>query len=93
MEYRWVSYRAAAAHLPAAERLGVSKVARSTRGFMAEYREAKSAAAMRKRPVPGYPGQTWGQRRTAFIERHLAQFKKNPTERRRLALLMWAYRP
>ncbi len=92
-QYKWMSYRQAAAFLGQAEERGVSKVARSTRGFMTEYQRAGSAAAMRNRPVPGYPGQTWGQRRNAFVKRHLAQYRKNATDRRRLALIMWAYRP
>jgi len=33
----------------------------------------------------------WGEKRNAFIDRHLAQYRKNPTERRRLALLAWGF--
>ena len=91
--YRWMSYNQAAAYLPEAKKRGVSKVARSARGFMSEYKKAGTAEQMRGRPVPGYPNQTWGQRRDAFVKRHLAQYRKNRTERRRLALQMWAYNP
>ena len=92
-EYRWLSLRRALAAEPLAEALSVSEVARGPNGFMREYERAGTAAAMKKRPVPGYPGQTWGQRRNAFIARHLAQYRKHPTERRRVALEMWAYFP
>ena len=57
------------------------------------YKQYGTAAATKKAPVPGYPGQTWGQRRNAFIGRHLAQYLANPTPRRRLALIAWAYEP
>jgi hypothetical protein len=36
---------------------------------------------------------TWRQKRTNFIRRHLVQYKANRTERRRLALIEWAYNP
>ena len=74
-------------------RLGVSKVARSPRGFLTAYKRHRTAAATKKAPVPGYPGQTWEARRNAFIGRHLPQYRAKPTERRRLALLAWAYAP
>ena len=92
-EYRWLSLRRALAAEPLAEALGVSEVARSPGGFMREYENAGTARTMKRREVPGYPGQTWGQRRNAFIARHLPQYRKNPTERRRVALEMWAYFP
>jgi hypothetical protein len=91
--YRWLSYSQAASHIPDAEAQGVSEVARSPRGFMGEYKRAGSAAKMRDRPVPGYPNQTWGDRRDNFIRRHLAQYRLKATPRRRLALLMWAFNP
>ena len=92
-KYKWLSLRRALAAEPLAEALGVSKVARSPGGFMREYEKAGTAAKMKRRTVMGYPGQTWGQRRAAFIARHLPQYRKNPTERRRVALEMWAYFP
>jgi hypothetical protein len=89
--YRWMSYAQAAAYLDVAKKLGVSKVARSTTGFMGVYKRKKTAETMRKAPFSRT--QTWGQRRNAFIARHLAQYKKNKTPRRWLALVMWAYKP
>ena len=92
-EHRWLSLRRTLAAEPLAEAMGVSKVARGPNGFMREYELAGTAAKMKKRPVPGYPNQTWGQRRNAFIARHLPQYRKNPTERRRVSLELWAYFP
>lgn len=34
--------------------------------------------------VPFTPTQTWGQRRDAFVARHLAQYRLHPTPRRAL---------
>ncbi len=91
--YRWMSLSRVLAAERQAEALGVSVVARSPGGFVREYQRAGSAARMKSRPVPGYPGQTWGQRRDAFISRHLVQYLASPTTRRRLALEMWGYTP
>ena len=93
--YPWMSYAAAHAYELEAERLGVSSVARSTKGFMREYELAKKSHAMNIRPLPRgvTGGTTWGQKRNGFVARHLAQYKQNPTRRRFLALVMWAYDP
>ena len=104
-EFPWVSYRVAHSFEKAAEEQGVSEVARSHRGFMRQYEAAGSAQVMRKMKVApirssemrtmkkaGSPSQTWGQRRTGFIKRHLAEYVKHKTYRRWLALMMWAYR-
>lgn len=68
---------------------GVSKVARSPRGFLSAYKDAEL-------------DPWWCQRRAAFIKRHMAQVRKRgellwdkkgrPT-RRHLALIMWGYSP
>ena len=93
-EYRWMTYASAASYESEAERLGVSEVARSSRGFMRQYQKAGSAEAMRRRPVAGSrSGQTWGRRRANFIKRHMAQYRRHRTYRRWLALVMWAYLP
>lgn len=71
-----------------AARKGVSKVARSRRGFLPAYKK-------------GALDPEWCARRAAFIKRHMAQVKRRgeslcengaPT-RRHLALIMWAYSP
>lgn len=69
---------------PEMKRLKVSEVARSPRGFLTAYKKAGS---------PDKLSPKWKQRRLAFIARHNAQYKKNPTRRRRLALIAWAYNP
>lgn len=79
-----------------AQARGVSKVARSARGFLTAYKKAGSA---------GNLTDHWHRKRHAFIARHMAQVKgrreplwetvhgkKRPT-RRHLALIMWGYSP
>lgn len=82
-----------------AERLGVSEVARSPRGFMTQYKIVNG----KWESLDEY----WQNRRNNFCARHLAQLENNnediwmvdkktgltiPT-RRHLALLMWAASP
>lgn len=95
MSYPWMSYAAAHAHESEAARLGVSTVARSSRGFMREYERAGTARNMASRPLPmGVSGgETWGQKRNGFVARHMAKYREHPTYRRYLALIMWAYKP
>lgn len=66
------------------KRLKVSEVARSERGFLTAYKKAGS---------PKKLSPDWKNKREGFIARHNAQYKKNPTPRRRLALIAWAYEP
>lgn len=65
--------------------LGVSEVARSKRGFLTAYKMANGN--------PDKLSLRWHKTRNAFIARHLAQYKENPTYRRMLALVAWAYMP
>lgn len=77
----------------AAAKRGVSRVARSSRGFMAAYAKAGSIKKL---------SPWWRNRRNNFIKRHMAQVRKRheplfdrqgrPT-RRHLALVMWAASP
>ena len=90
-KYRWMSYSQAASYIPEAKKAKVSKVARGIEGFMGVYKNKKNAKTMANAKFTAT--QTWGQRRNAFIKRHMAQYKKNPTRRRWLALAMWAYKP
>jgi hypothetical protein len=62
----------------------VSEVARSPRGFLTAYKKAKNSQSLSPK---------WKQKREAFIARHNVQYKKNPTRRRRLALIAWGYDP
>lgn len=90
-----MTYASAHAYEDEARRLHVSQTARSRTGFMREYQRARTAAAMRQRPLPPgvSGGRTWGQKRDGFIARHMATYVDHPTYRRYLALVMWAYRP
>jgi hypothetical protein len=65
-------------------RLGVSEVARSPRGFLTAYKRAGS---------PSKLSENWKRKRRGFIARHGKQYKKNPTKRRRLALIAWGHDP
>ena len=70
-------------------------VARGSGGFMDVYKTAKTPQIMMQKVWVGANNRTepWGVRRENFIKRHMAQYTKKPTKRRRLALLMWAFDP
>lgn len=76
-----------------ARRRGVSKVARSARGFLTAYKRAGG----RPERLP----DVWLDKREAFIKRHMAQVRyrgeplmeRGEPTRRHLALIMWAYSP
>ena len=91
--FPWLSLARTKNYEEQARRLGVSQVARSPRGFLREYERAGTANAMKTRQVPGYPNQTWGQRRDAYIARALPQYRRLPSTRRRYALRMWGFDP
>lgn len=65
--------------------LGVSKVARSPRGFLTAYKRVGGS--------PSKLSEAWKRKRNGFIARHLAQYNVNPILRRKLALIAWAYMP
>jgi hypothetical protein len=88
--WRYVPLRDVHAAVGLAERLGVSAVARSNRGFLSAY-ERFGKAAFVEHAIDPYTGQLWGTRRAAFIARHLPQYDANPTLRRKIALLIWAF--
>jgi hypothetical protein len=67
------------------EALGVSEVARGRGGFLSAYKRAGGN--------PNRLSDAWRRKRHGFIKRHLAQYRANPTHRRRLALRAWAYEP
>lgn len=91
--YKWLGKRRIAKWEKLAKKLGVSKVARSSRGFLTAYKKA------------GYDhrklSEKWRKKRNAFVKRHMAQVKKRgeslskngKPSRRHLALIMWAYSP
>lgn len=91
-KYPVMSYKNAHAWEAQAAKRGVSKVARSTRGFMRAYQRAGSWANL---------SDAWRRKRNAFVARHMAQVRNNNEQlwnggkpsRRALALIMWAYMP
>jgi hypothetical protein len=90
---KFLSLRIVEKYVPSMERLGVSEVARSPRGFLTAYRKAKG----KKENLTA----DWWQRREAFIARHEAQrrmrleplYSNGLPTRRHLALIAWAYSP
>lgn len=91
--YPWLDLSDIEPAIPLMKKLGVSVVARSSRGFLTHYQESGN-----QRDVDLF----WAQRRNGFLARHMAQVqvrgeslwdaKGNPT-RRHLALIAWAYSP
>ena len=93
MVYEWMPVEEVEAMLPTIEAAGVSKVARSPRGFVQAYRRIRSPLQMMIAVVPDLVTQTWAQRRDAYIARALPVYNANPTHHRALALISWAYAP
>jgi len=93
MALGYLSLEAIDRHLSRMRALGVSKVARSSRGFLAAYRRAGGD--------PDRLSDRWDARRDAFIRRHMAQvrlrgesiWRDGQPTRRHLALIAWAYSP
>ncbi len=83
-DYSWLPLSEIAKYEPEMKRLGVSKVARSPRGFMTAYKKVSGAISL---------SWEWHRKRRGFIARTLPQYKANPTYRRWLSLVAWAYRP
>jgi hypothetical protein len=69
-------------YLPEIEKERVSIVARSRGQFLDHY----------KKYGVNLPPE-WISKRNNFIKRHMEQYNKNPTKRRKLALITWAYMP
>ena len=95
--YKWLSLDETLDHEKEAQKLRVSKVARSNRGFIRAYEKAKGdPSAMATMLVPGINRTSfWDKRRDEFVARHMAQYRKpgGQTRRRWLALVMWGYKP
>jgi hypothetical protein len=90
----WMSLAKIKRFIPEMKRLGVSKVARSKRGFLTAYTKARGSKAK--------IGPWWRNRRDNFVKRHMAQAKHNNERlwigngrlsRRGLALVAWAALP
>ena len=90
--YKWVSFKKIQKHEPLIVAQEVSEVARGPDGFLSEYKKHKYAHIMKNKKVPD-ENITWKQKRDAFIDRTLPAYMKEPTLRRYLSLLVWAYKP
>lgn len=88
--YPLMSSREIIPYIKEMERLKVSEVARSPRGFLYNY--LKYGGMVLKSTTPN-SSIDWWKTRENFIKRHLVQYNKNPTYRRKLALIAWAYMP
>lgn len=84
-EYKYLSLSVIKEYEPEMRRLGVSEVARGSRGFLTAYKRVGGDLDRLS--------QKWRRKRNGFIKRHMAQYVKHKTPRRRLALIAWAYEP
>lgn len=73
-----------------AKEKGVSKVARSSSGFLGQYKKYKDFDKFKDKKASN-SNMDWEDKRESFIARHLEQYKSNPTRRRKLSLIIWAY--
>ena len=90
--YRWLSLSSVLKYENEMIKEKVSEVARGKDGFMTEYKKYKTANIMRQAKVP-YQNQYWEQKRNAYLARSIPQYLANPTYRRKLSLIAWAYMP
>jgi len=84
-KHRWLPLSTIRRYEPEMERLGVSKVARSGRGFLTAYKQAGGD--------PSRMSDYWVRKREGFISRFNPIWREHKTERVRLALIAWAYVP
>lgn len=84
-EFKYLRLSEIKKYEPEMRQLGVSEVARSPRGFLTAYKRVNGNSNQ----LSDY----WKVKRHGFIKRHMAQYKVNPTYRRKLALIAWAYMP
>jgi hypothetical protein len=80
--YPFISIKYIDDMMPLIKKYQVSKVALSQGQFLENYRKYS-------RNLPEF----WNKKRDNFIKRHMAQYKINPTLRRRLSLIVWAFDP
>jgi len=80
--YKFIPYSTIEKFLDEIKKNNVSIVARSRNQFLDKYKTYGENL-----PI------TWKIKRENFIKRHLVQYNANPTYRRKLALITWAYMP
>lgn len=98
-ERTWLALATVQALEPYIAARGVSKVARSKRGFIRAYEAAEGHP--NTLAVDKYSGQHWRDRRNGFVARHVEQarlagepwWKDGEPTGRHLALIAWAYTP
>ncbi len=73
-----------------AKEKGVSEVARSSSGFLGQYKKFKDFDKFKDKKASN-SNMDWEDKRESFIARHLASYRRNPTRRRKIALAIWAY--
>lgn len=84
-KFKWMKLSNILKWYDEADRLKVSKVARSDKGFLLQYIIAQGN--------PLKLSKYWVKKRNAFISRTYEAYKLKPTYRRRLSLYMWAFEP
>jgi hypothetical protein len=90
--YKWLSLKSVLKYEDEMIKEKVSEIARGKNGFLTEYKNYKTANAMSNAKIPGKL-ILWGKKRNLFIARTLPAYQKNPTYRRWLSLIAWAYMP
>ena len=81
-KYSFIKMEELKYYMPLIKELKVSVKARSPHQFLDIYKKYGTQLPIQ-----------WKKKRDAFIDRHYAQYKENPTIRRRLALITWAFDP
>ena len=90
MEYPLMSVNETLKWLPIIEQYKVSQKARSQNGFLTNYLKNDNKILQQSSDQPKY---TWKEKRHLFLMRSTPAFIKNPTIRRYLSLISWAYDP
>jgi hypothetical protein len=91
MKYPLLSITNVVSWLKLIEKYKVSRKARSENGFLTNYLNEGKALLHQKSDQPNL--YTWEIKRDLFLDRTVPAFNKNPTIRRYLSLIAWAYEP
>lgn len=89
--YRWFPLKSVLKYEDEIIKNNVSVIARSKDGFLYNYKKDKTANVMKNKIIPNKNNLTWEQKRNAFLSRSIPQYKINPTYRRWLSIIAWAY--
>ena len=82
-KYTFLPLTSITSQLPEIRSSNVSVRAREPSQFLDQYRAVRGSGAA----LP----EKWISKRNAFIDRTLAAYIKNPTRRRWLSMIVWAY--